>query len=148
MNTNGRALELFDAMLNNVFRPGGSVSWRGMPGLEDMDREIGRIRIDVSESDQSYLVKAELPGMRRDDVNVAVNGNRVTISGEYREEKGAGEQEDRVLWSERFVGRFERSFQLPQAIDDNAAQAKYIDGVLELTLPKKEAKGTRRLEIH
>lgn len=148
MNTNGRSLDVFDTMLHNVFRPLAASSLRGFPAMDADDREPGMVRMDVAENDRHYLIQAELPGLRKEDVNVAINGNRVVISGECRHEKSTEDQGERMLWSERYVGRFERSFQLPQAIDENTAEAKYVDGVLHLTLPKKEAKGTRCLEIH
>lgn len=147
MNSNGRNIDLFDNLMQSVFRPMRFDPLHGMGSREDGGGLTG-MRVDVSENDQSYVVKADLPGVKKEDIDVSVIGNRVVISGECREEKSTEEKNGRMLWSERYVGRFERGFELPQPIDDQAAQANYRDGTLEITLPKKQTDGTRRLEIH
>lgn len=104
------------------------------------------IRMDVKEQEGSYLVHAELPGVKKEDVHVTVDGNQVSISAEIKQEKDVKEGE-RVLRSERYFGKISRSFQLAQDIDDTQAVAKFTDGVLELTLPKRAATASKRLTV-
>lgn len=104
------------------------------------------IKMDVREQDNEYLVHAELPGIKKEDIHVVVDGNLVSISAESRQEKEVKEGE-RVLRSERHFGKVSRSFQLSQEIDDGKAEAKFTDGVLELTLPKRTASPNKRLNI-
>ena len=94
------------------------------------------IKMDVKETEGGYVVRADIPGVKKEDIKVDVNGNVVSISAEVKEEK---EQKEgaRVIRSERYYGSLSRSFSLGQDVDDKAANAKYTDGVLELTLPKK-----------
>lgn len=104
------------------------------------------IKMDVKEQEKSYLVHAELPGVRKEDIHVTVDGNLVSISAEVKQEKEEKEGE-RVLRSERYFGKVSRSFQLAQDIEDGKASAKFNDGVLELTLPKRTASTSKRLAI-
>ena len=84
------------------------------------------------------VVRADIPGVKKEDIKVDVNGNVVSISAEVKEEKEQEQKEGaRVIRSERYYGSLSRSFSLGQDVDDKAANAKYTDGVLELTLPKK-----------
>jgi HSP20 family protein len=104
------------------------------------------MRVDVSEADGGYTVKADLPGVPKESIHVDIDGNRVTIRAEVRRES---EQKDgeRVLRSERYYGAFARSFALTDEIDEDKAGAKFDNGVLELTLPKKAVAGARRLSV-
>lgn len=104
------------------------------------------LKIDVKEQEAAYLVHAEIPGVKREDINVAVDGPVVSISAERHEGKDVKEGE-RVLRTERYFGKVSRSFQLAQEIDESKAVAKYADGVLELSLPKKAATHARRIAI-
>ncbi len=104
------------------------------------------IKMDVKEQGDNYLVHAELPGVKKDDIHVVIDGNQVSISAETKQEKEVKDG-DRVLRSERYFGKISRSFQLAQDLDDSTASAKFNDGVLELTLPKRTASATRRLNI-
>lgn len=103
-----------------------------------------QIKMDVKEADGQYLVKAEIPGVKRDDIHVTVEGNRVSISAEVKQEREVKEGE-KVIRSERSFGMASRSFSLAEEVDQGKVQAKYTDGVLELTLPKKS--GSSRKEI-
>jgi HSP20 family protein len=105
-----------------------------------------QIKIDLTEHDADYAVKAEIPGVRKEDIDVRIDGNRVTISAEVKKEK---EEKDggRVLRSEREYGYASRTFTLGSAVDDGKADAKYSNGVLELVLPKKAAASTKRLTV-
>lgn len=104
------------------------------------------VKIDVKEQEKAYLVHAEVPGVKKEDIQVAVDGAIVSISAERREERDVKEGE-RVLRSERYVGKVSRSFQLAQEIDESQVVARYTDGVLELTLPKKAATQARRITV-
>ena len=105
------------------------------------------IRIDVKESAGEYQVQAEMPGVTREDIQVQIDGNRVSIAAEARRNEPPKEGE-RVLRSERFYGGMARSFALASEIDDASASARYENGVLTLTLPKKAVPGARRLAIN
>ena len=104
------------------------------------------IKMDVREEGDNYLVHAELPGVKKEDIHVVVDGNQVSLSAEVKQEKESREG-DRLLRSERYFGKVSRSFQLGQEIDDSRAIAKFTDGVLELTLPKRQASPNKRLNI-
>lgn len=104
------------------------------------------IRMDVTEQANAFVVHAELPGVKKEDIHVHVEGNQVSITAEIKQEKEIKEGE-RILRSERYFGQVSRSFQLAQDIDDAHAAAKFADGVLELTLPKKAASASKRLTI-
>lgn len=104
------------------------------------------IRMDVTEQPKAFVVHAELPGVKKEDIHVHVEGNQVSITAEVKQEKEIREG-DRILRSERYFGQVARSFQLAQDIDETQANAKFSDGVLELTLPKKAASASKRLTI-
>jgi len=108
--------------------------------------EAPDIKLDVKEQDKAYVVHAEMPGIKKEDIHVSIDGPVVSISAERKEEKEVKEGE-RVLRSERYFGKVSRSFNLGQDVDDAAAKAKFADGVLELTLPKKAIAQTKRLLI-
>jgi HSP20 family protein len=107
---------------------------------------VSSARIEVTERDGSYEVRAELPGASKDDIAVEIEGAHVSVSAKTnsQSEKKDG---DKVIYSERTSESFARSFELPQAVDSAAAVAKFENGVLTLTLPKKDAPQTRRLAI-
>ena len=98
-----------------------------------------QIRIDVSETDEAFEVKAEMPGVNKDDIDIQIRNSLVSISAEMKQEDRET-KDDRILRSERYFGRVSRSFELPGSIDSSACVAKYNDGVLSLILPKVEPK--------
>lgn len=114
----------------------------------EVEREMSppQIRVDVSENDGAYLVKAELPGVKKDEINVTIDANQVAISAEVKREREA-KNGDKELRSERYYGKVYRAFTLAQDVDDAAAQARYTDGVLELMLPKKAVTQAKKLTI-
>jgi len=114
------------------------VRFEGQPDVQ--------IKMDVSEDDKAYKVHAEIPGVKKDDIHVSIEGNQVSISAEVKNEKDVKEGE-KLLRSERYYGSVSRAFSLAQDVDEGAAQAKYTDGVLELTLPKKVVASARKLVI-
>ena len=103
------------------------------------------IRIDVTETEQSYLVKAEMPGIQKENIKVSVQGDQVNISGQSdaQEERQDGD----FVYRERYRGSHVRSFTLPQPVDEAHATASCHDGMLELTLPKRADAGARQLTI-
>lgn len=116
----------FNNLVRNVFRP-VSVTTRDV---------VVPIRMDVSEKDDTYVVHAEMPGIKKEDIKIEIDGNEVSISAETKNEKDIKDGE-RVLRSERYYGKVSRSFTLANEVDEAAASAKYENGVLELALPKK-----------
>jgi HSP20 family protein len=106
-----------------------------------------QIRMDVTENDKEYQVLAELPGVKKDEISITINGNQVAVSAEVKHEKDV-KNGGTVLRAERYYGKVQRSFALGQEVDEVAAQAKYNDGVLELTLPKKAAAATKKVAVH
>lgn len=127
---------LFDDMLKGFFvRPLA------------FDNELTNgIKVDIKEDDKNYTVHAEMPGVKKEDIHVQVDGNRVSLAAEVKRES---EQRDgeKILRSERYFGQVSRSFQLAQDIDESQAQAEFKDGVLQLMLPKREKTSSRHLTI-
>lgn len=106
-------------------------------------RDTSDIKLDVSENDKNYTVKAEIPGAKKEDVRVQIEGNYVSISAEVKEEKETKDKEERVLTRERYYGSMARGFTLACEVNDKESQAVFKDGVLTLTLPKRaETKGS------
>lgn len=138
-------LRLFEPSLNEPFE---SVFRRFMSPLrleknmEDMD-----IRIDVVEKDNLFKVRADLPGVKKEDINVRIDGNLVQIDAETKGEKEFKEEGGKVLRSERYYGSVSRAFTLTQDVDEAKAVAKYENGVLTLELPKKATSAAKRLAI-
>lgn len=128
-------LDPLDDVFRGLFRP---VRFEG-------GQEI-QIKMDVKEDDKGYTVHAEIPGVKKEDIHVAIEGNQVSISAELKREKEEKEGE-KVLRSERYYGKTARSFTLGCDVDEGASQAKYKDGVLELRLQKKAASSARKLTI-
>ena len=114
-------------------------------GRGDGGLALPRAKVDVAEKDNAYVVTAELPGVKKEDIHLSIDGAQVTIDAEVKREKT--EQNERQLHSERVYGKVMRSFTLPQEVDESKAQAKFKDGVLELTLPKKTSAGRKEISI-
>ena len=104
------------------------------------------VRVDVAENDKGYVVYAEIPGVKKDEIHVAIEGNQVTIAAEVKPLVAAAEG-TRVLRAERYSGNVYRSFTLPVELDETASEAKYENGVLELRLGKKPAVAGRKLTV-
>ena len=105
------------------------------------------IRVDVVENDREYQVLAELPGVKKEEISITISGNEVAISAEVKQVKDV-EDSETVLRAERYYGKIQRALSLAQEVDEATAQAKYNDGVLELTLPKKTVAAAKRLAVH
>jgi HSP20 family protein len=111
-----------------------------------VEKAPATIKMDVTEQDDAYIVKAEIPGVGKDEIQVSIEGSQVTIGAEVKREKDVKNGE-RVLRSERYFGSVYRVFTLPVEVDEAASQAKYENGVLELKLVKKPANAGRKLTI-
>jgi HSP20 family protein len=126
-----------DGLFNEFFRP--AFVW-------DNRAETAPIRVDVKDGTEAYTVHAEMPGVKKEDIAVEIEGNEVTIAAEVKRDHQAKDGE-KWLRTERFYGRTERRFALPHELDETKAQAKFNDGVLELTLPKKATVTGRKIDI-
>ena len=122
-----------DEVFRGFFRP---VRWEGAPAPVT-------IKMDVTETPVGYTVHAEMPGMKKEDINVEIEGNQVTLTAEVKREMEKKEGE-KLLRSERYYGNVYRSFTLPAELDETASVAKYADGVLELKLVRKTPAATGR----
>ncbi len=101
--------------------------------------------VDLYEDRDQLVVKAELPGMRKEDIDISLHGDVLTLSGERKEEKTTGEAQ--TYRAERFLGKFQRTFTLPSTVDTNKVQASYKDGILTVTLPKAEEAKPKQIEV-
>jgi HSP20 family protein len=138
---NIRRFDPFPASLDDFFK--GTFL---QPVRLDMGEPEMQIKINVTRSDGAYAVEAEMPGVRKEDIRVTVDGGMVTIAGEVKKEKEEKKGEQ-VVRSERYYGKIERSFSLPQDIDEAGVTAQYADGVLKLNLPLREKKSVKSIEI-
>lgn len=116
-----------------------------MSGLRGVEAEP-RIRMDVEETDKDYVITADIPGMKKEDIKVAIEGNTVSIQAQTATEQEQKEGRN-IVRRERYLGQQYRSFTLPQEIDDKSAQAEYENGVLKLSLPKKTGSISKNLAI-
>ena len=143
IGTHYDALDLIEQVINQAFQPRSKA-----PATSPVTRQETRlIRMDVSETEQAYLILAELPGVSKDQLEVVIEGKEVLLQAENRRPEALENTPSRNLMEERFFGKLRRRIQLPQEIDDQAAQARFTDGLLHLQLPKKKAGGIRKLEI-
>lgn len=106
----------------------------------------GQIRMDVKENGNAYTVSAEIPGVRKEDIHVTIEGGMVMVRAEVKQEDKQTEG-DKLLRSERYFGSVSRGISLPQDVDQGQARARYDNGVLTLTLPKKQGNGGQKLRI-
>jgi HSP20 family protein len=105
------------------------------------------MKVDVKQDDKAYTVSADMPGVKKDDIHVQVDGNLVTIDAEVKKEK-EDKKDERVVRSERYYGKLSRSFTLDTEVDETAVDAQYADGVLKLTLPKKAKSNAKKIAVH
>ena len=146
-------------------RPGVS-NWPGAGRLNNLREEIDRLfeqplaefarasqlfsgwapALDVYEDKDNVYVKAELPGMKREDIDVSLHDGTLSISGERK--SGEKHQDAEVYRSERFVGKFQRSVSLPAAVANDKVKAQYQEGVLTITLPKTEESKPKHIEVN
>jgi HSP20 family protein len=129
--------DLFDDLMKGFFvRPIAAEGTTAAP----------RMKLEVSEQAEAFKVLAEIPGVKKDEIQVTIDGDQVTIGAEVRKEKDVKDGE-RLVHSERYYGKVSRAFRLGADLDESKAQARYTDGVLELILPKKTTAAARKLTI-
>ncbi|MGZ3805671.1 MAG: Hsp20/alpha crystallin family protein, partial [Pseudobdellovibrionaceae bacterium] len=129
----------FDDVFNNLERDFFAEPLWSQPALEGMAEFTPYV--DIEENDEMYMISADLPGVKKDDVKIDLSGNTLKISGERSKElKEEG-------YRERSYGRFSRSFSLPQSVDTKKVEAHFEDGVLRVILPKSEAASTQEIKI-
>ena len=133
----------FTSSLNDLFE---GLLVRPIKFDVDGGREL-TMKVDVAQDDKAYTVTADMPGVKKDDIHVEMDGNLVSISAEVKKEKEEKKGE-RVVRSERYYGKLARSFTLDHEIDEAAVDAKYADGVLKLTLPKKSKSTAKKVAVH
>jgi len=129
--------ELFDDFFKGYFV---------RPVLSEGRDATPRLKVEVAEQEGAFKVLAEIPGVKKDDIQVTIDGDQVSISAEAKQEQDVKDGE-RVVHSERYYGKVSRTFRLGYEVDEAKAQAKYTDGVLELVLPKKANTSHRQLTI-
>ena len=112
----------------------------------DLDSSPLRMRLDIAETPDTFDIKADLPGVNKEDINVRIHGNVVQIDAEVKREKES-KSGDRVIRSERYQGSISRSFSLAQDVDEERVEARYDKGVLTLTLPKKAQDSAHKVQI-
>ena len=143
-------LNLFEPRL---FRPALSDPFDSMfnrfmaPMRMEMENGAVDMRLDVTEVDGKYKVCADIPGFKKEDINVRIDGNIVQIDAAAKKQKETKDEGGKVLRSERWEGAVSRTFSLTQDVDESKATAKYEDGVLTLELPKKASTISKRLQI-
>jgi HSP20 family protein len=130
----------FDEMFNE-FSKGFWVKPLAMPAGTELS-----IKVDVKEDDKSYTVRADIPGVKKEDIQVDIDGGQVSLRAESKQEKEEKKGE-KVIYSERSYGMVSRSFSLPTEVDAKGAKAEYKDGVLNLTLPKKSDGSGKRIAV-
>ena len=135
----------FNTQLNDLF--GGLFVRPVRFNLDKDEAEAAAMKIDVKQDDNAYIVTADIPGAKKDEIQVDVDGNLVSISAEVKKEmeEQAGE---RTIRSERYYGKLARTFTLEHEIDEAGVDAKYDNGVLKLTLPKKAKSSTKKIPVH
>ncbi|MDP3251687.1 MAG: Hsp20/alpha crystallin family protein [Hydrogenophaga sp.] len=131
------AIEPFDDAFRSLMRP-----WRF-----EAPETAPRIKLDLMEQNGGYAVKAEIPGVKKDDIDVRIDGNTVTISAEVKTEKEEKTDGGRMLRRERQEGYASRTLTLACPVDEGKVQANYKDGILELKLPKKADTSSKRIAI-
>lgn len=137
--------------MSDLARPGV------FPGIEELIRDFAlapmlrgmeqapRMKVDIEENDKAYIVRAEVPGTKKEDIQISIDRNLMSIRADITEEKR--EEKSNMIRSERVFGEEFRTFALPQEVDESKAEAKYDNGVLTLTLPKKSGAGGRKLTV-
>lgn len=129
----------FDDLVNGFFL-------RPIRFDQQQQQELARLKIDVKEDEKAYTVHAEIPGVKKEDIQVSIDGNQIAIGAEVKRQKDE-KQGEKVLRTERYYGKVYRAFGLGQDVDQEKALARYENGVLELTLPKKAAANARTLTV-
>lgn len=157
------AFDFLEHVVNRALQPRGHAGACAAPtqsqansanqqSAAQVRQETRLIRMNVTETEQAYQVAAELPGVSKDDVEVVIEGKDVSLQAVSKRPEAQEATTDkpataRLLMGERFYGKLSRRIQLPQDIDETAAEARFVDGMLYLQLPKKKVQGVRKLDI-
>lgn len=137
-------ISLFDPMTNQMQKLLQNFGLR--PGFFENEAKLD-MKIDVSEDDKNVIVRADMPGFKKEDIQIEVDGNRVTISAESKNVKEEKKGET-VIYSERYEGKLFRSFTLASNVSQSGAEASYAEGVLSLKLPKAPGTESKRVTIN
>jgi HSP20 family protein len=140
-----RNLSLFEPAFTDPF--GSALNRFFVPISQDLETRMPKMQIDVLERNGIFEIKADLPGVKKENITVRIDGNVVQIDADINQEKETRTNGGKVLRSERYQGSVSRSFSLAQDVDDSKAKASYADGVLTLELPKKAMSASHRLQI-
>jgi HSP20 family protein len=127
--------------LFNEFTRGFFVKPLAFPTPSDL-----QVKLDVKEGDKAYTIRAEIPGVKKEDIHVDVEGSHVLLRAEVRQSKEE-KKDEKTIYSECSYGAVSRGFDLPTDVDAQGAKAEYKDGVLNLTLPKKPGAEARRISV-
>ena len=134
----------FDELFNE-FSKGFWVKPLAFPAAFPTEGEL-KMKLDVKEDEKSYTVQAEVPGVKKEDIQIDIDGNQVSVRAELKKEKEEKKGE-KTVYSERSYGMVSRSFTLPVEVDEKGAKAEYKDGMLNLVLPKKSNGAAKRIAI-
>jgi HSP20 family protein len=139
--------ELFGFPFDDFFNDAWALpTWAGA-GRTPENAAIARARMDVTDKGEKFEIKVDLPGVKKEDIEVAIEGNRVSVCATVKEEKKVKEGE-KLLHEERYTASYARAFELPAEVTEAGSDAAYENGVLTLTLPKRASAATKRLEVH
>lgn len=117
----------------------------GLQPAEGLDEGTWAPKVDIYETDNAYVLNAELPGLTKEEINIDINNNTLTLKGEKKFEEKV--EKDNYVRVERSYGTFQRSFALSEDVNAEAITANYKDGVLEVTLPKKEEAKPKEIKV-
>jgi HSP20 family protein len=132
----------FDQMMDNFFR--GDL----MPSSVGLSRKGMGAACELSETSDSYSLKFDLPGLKKEDIKIDLSDNRITVSGERKEERTEKDKKHRTQYSEVSYGSFSRSYSFPTPVDANKVDAKYADGVLSISVGKSADTQARQITIN
>jgi len=139
--------EPFASFENMLGRMPTLLRWRGAPDVDGDTRLEWSPSVDISESDQEYLIRAELPAVKKEDVHITFEDGMLTLCGERRQK--TEEKKEKFHRVESFYGKFSRSFTLPENVDSGAIRAESKDGIVTVHVPKTktEAKNAKEIRI-
>ena len=137
----GRVGDVVERTLDRVFNETLPTAWKKVKGFGEIVPNC-----DLLEEEDHFLLKAEVPGVKKEDLDISVNDDSITLKGEVKEEKE--EKGKRFYRSERAYGSFARTIPLPSEIKPGEVEATLKDGILELRLPKKEIKEMKKVKIN
>jgi HSP20 family protein len=143
-------LSLYDPIGTRFNRMMASFPGFFAPSMMFEDAGLMELKLDITEDDKNYVVRADIPGVKKEDIKIDIDGNCVTISAETKrriEDTREEKKGETIVRSERYEGKVYRTFTLERNVDEAKAQAKYRDGVLELTLPKTSNGTAKRVIV-